>query len=125
MDIKEIKKSARKNLKREYLKSVLLMFIFTIVIGGGYTFTSVMLDSPTLEKVFSYNNIKENTIEVVKEKTNADILSETADAFNEINNIEEHVDKEKQSEFRGLLAPIVNHFTRSRSVIIYFLMLLE
>ena len=119
MDRKGIKKKARNNIKNVYLKSVLIMFIFTVVISGGYTFTSVVFNNNS-SLIPAKNEIKDTAVNYIEKKTNTDIINETTDAFNEINHIDKHIDKEKQEEARGFLAPIVNNFTRSQSVIIHF-----
>ena len=58
IDRKTLKKESHKNLKSTYLKSILVIFIFTLVITGGYNFTS------------SFNNDYNPTQKVTQTKSN-------------------------------------------------------
>ncbi|MBQ2639474.1 MAG: DUF975 family protein [Bacilli bacterium] len=102
MKRKDIKKSAKKTLKRSYFRSILVIFIASCIITGGYTFNSSIQDAKT-------NNNNETTY--IKNKTNYDIIKETF----------EHSTKKKKTKAHGVLAPIVNNVTENHSVILGFL----
>ena len=40
MDFKKIKKDARKSLKRNFLRTILVTFIAGIIINGGYNYST-------------------------------------------------------------------------------------
>lgn len=98
---KEVKKEAKKNLKRHYLKNILIVFICTIIITGSYYYK-------TSTKV--YNDVKDQNIEVLnsESKTVYDILNET------VNKKTKNKEKKVQN---GILAPLVNEITDNNSVI--------
>ena len=50
MDRKELKKKAHQNMKKNYFKSVIVMFLITIIFTGGYSFTSTVLKPEDVTK---------------------------------------------------------------------------
>lgn len=90
MNIKELKKEARKNLKRNYFKTILVVFIASIIINGGYKFTSY---------IFEKTNYKPAVVEKI------DDAKESVFKFAGIN-----VNK------RGLVAPFINNIYEYDSV---------
>lgn len=91
MNRKQIKKDARKSLKRNYFRSILLVFIAGIIIRGGYNYTSY---------IFDINNkyIESNYTEVV----------------NVFNNIIDDGSEQKN----GVIAPIIKNVSESKSLTI-------
>lgn len=72
LDIKEIKKKSRKNLKKNFLMSIVLIFLFTIIINDSYTSSSLLI-SQSKETIYVKNLLydekgKKITLEKVKEK---------------------------------------------------------
>ena len=68
---KTIKKEARRVLKSNYFKCVILVFIVGFVINGGYTYTTVKYNKDnyvpvSLEKKNNYNVINETLDNIVK-----------------------------------------------------------
>ena len=109
IDRKSLKKESHKNLRLTYLKSVLLIFIFTLVMTGGYNFTSSLAND--------YNN-------------GASTASEIRGNFSTINSLitseikkrgkDENINKEKTEKAKGVLAPIVNEVTADGSALFSF-----
>ena len=54
MDRKEIKKEAKKSIKREFLKTILVVFIAGIIINGGYNYGTYRIN--TNENIPSIND---------------------------------------------------------------------
>jgi len=105
---KEIKKNSRKNLQSSYFKSILVAFIFVLVLGGGYTFTSSS----------STNNANS---EYIESKSNFETIDELVKEEIKKRGKEAEIDKEKADKARGVLAPIINRTTRDKSAIVSFL----
>ena len=73
LDRKKLKYEAHKNLKATYAKSILLMFIFSLIMNGGYSF-GTGFDSRN--DVQSSNNTFSAISKIIKEesiKNNVDI----------------------------------------------------
>lgn len=144
---KELKQNAKKNLKLNYFKSIIVMFIFTVVISGGYSFTSVIVNKDYIQNYLEEQNYvgifnlissqstansidssassadSDSGVRIKQESmpnstSNSDIINQLFDAFNDINNFDEMIDKEKEGKARGYLAPIVDRFTQKQSVFI-------
>lgn len=105
MDYKNIKKEAKKNLKRNYFKNVLMAFICSLIVYGGFTITSSILDidlsnKDTLEKI---NHFKENT----------DILDDLIDKSELERESTEYI---KNNYTKGVLSGVVNELTKTKSI---------
>ena len=62
---KEIKKEARKNLKRHYFRNILIVFLTAFIINGGY-----LLNTNEAQEF----HIQDNTYEISGKKSNAEII---------------------------------------------------
>lgn len=106
---KQIKKESHKNLKKTYLKSILVIFIFTIVMTGTYTYKSYINQN--------YNDTNTNT--TIEKVSNFNIIN---DLVNEsIKKQGKEINENKASKAKGVLAPIVNEVTEDKSAIISFI----
>ena len=94
MDFKKIKKDARKSLKRNFLRTLLVTFIAGIIINGGYNYSTYIYDNTNILNK-GYTFIQTN-YEAVK------------NIFVTITN--------DGNEARGILAPLVNNITENRSI---------
>lgn len=110
-DRKEIKKEAKQNLKRHYLKTILLVFICSIIITGTYNYsTSNIYDSNSQKntQIETKETEKKSTYEIIVESiTKQPIQKNTKKS-------------KKQKVTNGLLAPIINDITEKKSVIFGF-----
>lgn len=107
IDRKKIKKASHKSLRKTYLKSILVIFIFTIVMGGGYTFTSRISSNSNT----TYTESKSN-FQTIDELINEEIKKQGK---------EDKIDKKKAEKARGVLAPVINKVTHDKSALISFL----
>ena len=99
MDIKQVKKNARINLKRNYFKTILVVFIAGIIIHGGYSYTS-----------YIYDNTKIMHKEYTAIKTDYDaVMNMVYNAFSD------------GKERRGVLAPLINNITENKSITVGFI----
>ena len=103
---KNIKKEAHKSLKKTYLKSILIVFIFTLVMTGGYNFTSSVIDDYDLR-----NNTLNSNFETLDRLVNEEVKKQGK---------EDEIDQKKATEAKGVLAPIINKVTADRSAIFSF-----
>ena len=94
MDRKEIKKNAKGSLKRNYLITILVVFIVGIILGGGYTFTTAGKNS----------NPNSNTVQ----KTNYELINDT------VKNISKQT---KDGKAKGIIAPVFNNITKNNSIV--------
>lgn len=101
LDRKKLKYEAHKNLKATYAKSILLMFIFSLIMNGGYSF-GTGFDSRN--DVQSSNNTFSAISKIIKEES-----------------IKNNVDIDDSSEYRGVLAPLINKITADKSAIVSFI----
>ena len=100
---KKIKKAAKRVLKKNYFKSIIVVFIVGIIINGGYNYIT-----------FKYN--KAGRIPVsLEEKHNSDIINES------LRNILDKESDGDESNLNGAIAPIVNNITKSKSITLGFL----
>ena len=106
---KEIKKDSHKNLKSTYLKSILVIFVFTLVMTGGYNYTSSLANN------YNNDNITLNEI-----KNNFNMIDSLITAEIKKQGKEEKIDKEKTSQAKGVLAPIINKATADKSAVLSF-----
>ena len=94
MDFKKIKKDARKNLKRNFLRTLLVTFIAGIIINGGYNYSTYIYDNTSILNK-GYTFIKTN--------------------YEAVKNIVANITNDG-NEARGVLAPLVNNITENRSI---------
>ena len=106
MNIKELKSCARKTLKRNYFKTLIVVFIFTVIVGGGYTFSS-KIEVPRYVKKRPEVVFVSNVLE--KRKSVSDIIE---DIISDTNG-----DKKEYKYTRGVIAPFVNNMVESNSVV--------
>lgn len=86
MDIKSIKKEARKNVKRNYFKKVLIVFLCSLLVYGKVTYTNIL-------DVDLTNKTNIDLINKYDIKTNTEILDELLDKTNKEKKIEEEISK--------------------------------
>lgn len=109
MDRKKLKREAKQNIKHNYFKNVLILFICTIFISGGVTYTTkniLDVDITAEENVKILNN-REN-------KTNSEIIDELLEKTMEEKQYEEKVANQFS---QGVLSVIVNQITASNSIL--------
>ena len=92
MNRKEIKKEARKTLKNNYLRIILVVFIIGIIVNGGYRYTFIMSSRTTTTTGSNFQIIN-----------------------NLINRISEFSIGKNTS---GVIGPLVNNITESNSIVI-------
>ena len=107
---KQIKRESRKNLKATYLKSILVIFIFTLFMTGTYTYktyidkTNPLTRTPdTVKKISNFNIIDDLAHEIIKSKGK-----------------DQNIDKKKEAKAKGVLAPIINKVTEEKSAFVSF-----
>ena len=107
MNRKELKKEAKKVLKKNYLKCILVAFIVGLVLNSGYSYTS------------NKNQEEEQNQEIIihgEKSTTYD----TMERFLKDINIDIHL-KSDYEKTKGLAAPIVNKLAEGKSPVIYLL----
>lgn len=109
MDYKKIKKEAKANIKRNYFKNVIVVFICTILIAGGIRFSS--------KNILDVDLSKPKNIEILQNlegKTNIEIIDELLEKTVE----EKEHEKETQNKYtKGVFAIIINEATATKSVL--------
>ncbi len=96
MNIKGIKKEARKNLKRDFFKTVLVVFIAGIIINGGYNFTTLIFQKP--KQIYIQELAKRTNYEIIKKYAKIAILGD--------------------GETRGFIAPLINNIYKNNSLVV-------
>ena len=107
MDRKELKNEAKKVLKRNYLKCIIITFFVGLIINSGYQYTTKN------NKI----DIKQNNPIHTEKKSNYKIIEETLDLATKRS--KEQIEKDKKA--RGVVAPIVNKVTESKSSLVCIL----
>lgn len=105
---KEIKKNAKNNIKHNYFRNVIIMFICTILLSNGINLTS--------KNILDLNNINKNIPEIIinKEKlSNSEIIDELLNKG--------PIEKEKEEErnnkyYDGILSIFFNEITSTGSI---------
>lgn len=103
-----IKKNARKNVKHHYIRNILIIFITSFIINGGYLLNSDNLDITEI-------TFQDTTYEISGKKSNTEIIT---DFFNGQN--EEPIDENntKSNNYpKGVLNVFINETTRSGSLV--------
>ena len=108
IDRKSLKKESHKNLKATYLKSILVIFIFTLIMTGGYHFSTSFANNYNVDY---YNNGIKRNFDTVDKLINEEIKKEGK--YNQI-------DEVKSKHAKGVLAPIINKATADKSAIVSF-----
>ena len=103
MDIKQIKKDARKSFKRNFFITLLVVFIAGIIINGGYSYTTYIFSNPN-------NYVKE-----IEKRTN----------YSAINRFVKNIIDDGTETKRGVIAPLVNNMTESNSITVGFIETLD
>lgn len=71
MKYKYLKKKAKQNVKRHYFRNILVAFIASILISGGYTYTTnnilTLNNQNTIKTIINSRNVKKTHAEVIKE----------------------------------------------------------
>lgn len=105
-----LKKLAKKNIKRHYFRNILVAFIATIILTGGYTYTTnKVLDNENFRTVINDKKTKKTNAEVIKE-----ILVVTDE---EKNKAQEKLQKKSSKYTSGVIAALINETTKSGSII--------
>lgn len=96
MNRKQLKKDARKNLKRNFFRTILVIFIAGIIINGGYNFTTFIFKQP-----------KDIYIQQLEKKTNYTTLKKYA-----------RIALLGEGEIRGFVAPLINNVYKNNSLVV-------
>ena len=109
MNIKELKKEAKRNIKNNYFKSLLVVVFTTFVISGGVNLSSRNI----LNKTDITSSEQIEVVNTYNRKSNSEVLDE----------ILEKTEQEKETEskisnkyYKGLTSTIVNETAKSRSI---------
>lgn len=108
MKIKEIKRNARNNIKRNYFKNVIVVFLCTIILSGGFTFST--------KNILEVNTTDENITKLLlnQEKlTNSEIIDEL---LNKGTKEKEREEKLNNKYTNGILSTFFNEITSSGSL---------
>lgn len=110
---KVIKNDARKNVKKNYFRSIIVVFICALFMAGGFSYSTKNI----LESDFANEEIEEILINKNK-LSNTEIIDEIL----EKTNIQKEIEYDFQNKyFEGILAIFVNEITSSGSIIFGFL----
>ena len=114
IDRKELKRAARKDLKANYFKAVLVSFVFVIVMGGGYQLAS---------QVWFGNEETKSEIFTVIDRDKAEGEEEIVEAVEGVvGEASEDVEQEtvsweeRREAINGVLAPVLNQILKDKSV---------
>lgn len=112
MNYKKIKSEARKNIKNNYFKNVIVVFICTILLSGGITLSS--------KNILNIDLTNSSNIEILSNtyKSNSEIIDELLEKTNEEKELEKNVAKRFT---HGVISLFVNEITTTKSVIFSFL----
>lgn len=103
-----LKKNARKNLKRHYVRNILIIFITSFIINGGYLLNSDNIDVAEI-------TFQDTTYEISGKKSNTEIITDFFSGQNE-NQLDEA--ETKNSNYpKGVLNVFINETTRSGSLV--------
>ena len=111
MNYKKIKKEARKNIKHNYFKNVIVMFLCTLLISG------ISLSS---KNILNVDISKVKNIEIMSNpyKSNSEIIDELLEKMGDAKETEKNVAKRFT---HGVVSVIVNEITTTKSVVFSFL----
>ena len=109
MDYKKIKNNAKNNLKHNYFKNVIVVFICTILIFGGINYSTkniLKVDITNKENIEVINNYKN--------KSNSEILDDLLEKTTKEKEYEEYVSNKFT---RGVLSVFVNEVVSTKSIL--------
>ena len=112
MNYKLIKSEARINIKHNYFKNVIVVFICTILLAGGFSLSS--------KNILNIDLTKHSNIEILNNtyKSNSEIIDELLEKTIEEKNNEKNVAKRFT---HGVISVFVNEITTTKSVLFSFL----
>ena len=105
MKIKELKKNAKNNIKHNYFRNVVFVFLCMILINGGFSYSNNILDVDTSTK--EINELLNNS-----KLSNSEIIDQIIDKTELRKDIEEKV---SSKYYDGIISTIFNEITRSGS----------
>ena len=103
IDRKKIKSDAKKVLKLNYFKSIIVAFLVALVINGGYNYVTLKYQK---NKRVPVSFERKNNFKIIDE-TVQHILNKESDG--------------NEENLSGVVAPIVNNITKSKSISLGFL----
>ena len=108
MNYNKIKKDAKQNLKHNYFKNVIIVFICTFLISGGISISS--------KNILNIDFFKQENIEILnnKNKSNSEIIDELLEKTLEEKEYEEKI---ASTYTHGILAILINEITATKSVL--------
>lgn len=109
MNLKEIKTNAKKNLKINYFKNVIVVFICTILIFGGINYST--------KNILDVDITNKENIEVInnyKNKSNSEILDDLLEKTVKEKEYEEYV---SNNFTKGVLSIFVNEIVSTKSIV--------
>ena len=109
MDYKKIKNNAKNNLKHNYFKNVIVVFVCTILIFGGINYSTkniLKVDITNKENIEVINNYKN--------KSNSEILDDLLEKTTKEKEYEEYVSNKFT---RGVLSVFVNEVVSTKSIL--------
>lgn len=109
MDYKQIKNNAKNNLKHNYFKNVIVVFVCTILIFGGINYSTkniLKVDITNKENIEVINNYKN--------KSNSEILDDLLEKTTKEKEYEEYVSNKFT---RGVLSVFVNEVVSTKSIL--------
>jgi len=108
MNRKEIKKSARNNIKTKYFRNVIIVFICTCLLSSGFSYTTK--DILSVETSNEQINLIINNTKI----TNSEIINQIIDKTK----VSEKIEKQIENKFtNGVLSTFFNEITKSGSII--------
>lgn len=99
MNYKKLKQDAKQVFKRNYFKTLIVIFIIGLLVNGGYHFSTIM-------------NSSKNTSNTHQETSNFQLVNDVATKISK---------KSSKGKSQGIIAPIFNKMTESNSSVIGFL----
>ena len=110
---RNLKEKARKNVRKNYFRNVIVVFICSVLLAGGYSYTTKNI----LEVDTSDVNISE-ILNNSSKKTNAEIID---DLLNKTDSEKQREEVIKNKYSAGVISSIINEITASGSIIFVFL----
>lgn len=111
MDYKKIKKQAKANLKHNYFKNILIVFICSVLLAGGIKLSSKNIFHIDFSKVSFPKSGNIQIFESVKGKSNSEIIDEFVNKIVEENRPTQQNEKKYT---KGVLAVVINELTSTR-----------
>lgn len=112
IDRKKLKRLARKDLKTNYFKAVLVSFLFVFIMGGGYQLAS--------QAWFGNEELRDDISTIIGE-TKEEVKEEEAKIDEEDSEVEKVVKEvsraEKHEAINGVLAPAFRQISREKSIL--------